>query len=58
MKKKELLKKKMQFGQNSLNINTFQIRFPPDATPEAKILIICCALLMSNFENEFSPKKN
>ena len=49
---------KMQSGKNSPKINTFQIRFPLDAIPEAKILIICCALLMSNFENEFSSKKN
>ena len=51
-------KEKMQFGINSPKINTYKIRFPSDATPEAKILIICCALLMSNFENEFSSKKN
>ena len=51
-------KEKMQFESDSSQVNTYKINFPLDATPEAKILIICCALLMSNFENEFSPMKN
>ena len=56
--KGSIKKEKMQFGSDSPQVNTYIIGFPSDATPEAKILIICCALLMSNFENEFSSKKN
>jgi len=49
---------KMQIGSNSPKINTYKISFPLDATPEGKILLICSALLMANFDNEFSSKKN
>ena len=50
-------KEKMQFGNNAPIVTTYKISFPLDATPESKILLICSALLMSNFENEFSSKK-
>ena len=56
--KGSIKKEKMQFGINSPNINTYKISFPLDATPEGKILLICSALLMANFDNEFSSKKN
>ena len=37
---------------------TYEINFPLDASPEEKILLICTALLILNFDKESLPKKN
>lgn len=56
-----MMKKMMAtVGEYYTKSDSYKISFPPKATPEEKMLIICACLLIDyqNFENDKTPKNN